>query len=179
MQIEYIKLCDLQEYKNNPRNNEKAIEAVAESIASFGFKVPIVADENKVIIAGHTRYKAAELLGLQEVPCIIASDLTPEKIKAYRLADNKVSELAEWDFEKLEKELAELTAFDIDMAAFGFDNAIFEEIEETIKQKERADLSDNVEGCFEVVIECETESEQEDIFNKLTGEGYKCRVLTL
>ena len=126
MQIEYIKLCDLQEYKNNPRNNEKAIEAVAESIASFGFKVPIVADENKVIIAGHTRYKAAELLGLQEVPCIIASDLTPEKIKAYRLADNKTAELAEWDFEKLEKELAELTAFDIDMAAFGFDESLFD-----------------------------------------------------
>ena len=125
MQIEYIKLCDLQEYKNNPRNNEKAIEAVAESIASFGFKVPIVADENKVIIAGHTRYKAAELLGLHEVPCIIASDLTPEKIQAYRLADNKTAELAEWDFEKLEKELAELTAFDIDMSAFGFDESLF------------------------------------------------------
>lgn len=127
MQIINLSINEIKEYENNPRINNKAIEAVQESIASFGFKVPIVLDENKVIIAGHTRLAAAARLGLDTVPCIIADDLTPEKVKAYRLADNKTAELAEWDFEKLEQELSELNAFDIDMSAFGFDAAIFDD----------------------------------------------------
>ena len=118
---------DLQEYKYNPRNNEKAIDGVAESIKEFGFKVPIIIDREGLIIAGHTRLKAAERLGIREVPCIVADDLTPKQIKAFRLADNKTAEFAEWDFELLEKELAELTAFDVDMSAFGFDESIFDE----------------------------------------------------
>ena len=126
MQIIEVAIDKLKEYENNPRNNEKAVEAVAESIKEFGFKVPVVIDTNYTIVAGHTRKKASELLGLETVPCIMANDLTPEKIKAYRLADNKTAELAEWDLEKLEKEMAELTAFDVDMSAFGFDEAIFD-----------------------------------------------------
>lgn len=118
---------DLRAYENNPRDNDGAVEAVAESIEQFGFRVPLVIDKNNVIICGHTRKKAAERLGLASVPCVIADDLTPEQIKAYRLADNKTAELAEWDFEALEKELAELTAFDLDMTAFGFDESIFDE----------------------------------------------------
>lgn len=125
MQIIEIAIDKLKDYENNPRNNEKAVEAVAESIKEFGFKVPIVIDSNYTIVAGHTRKKASELLGLEKVPCIIADDLTPEKIKAYRLADNKTAELAEWDFEKLEKEMTELTAFDVDMSLFGFDESLF------------------------------------------------------
>lgn len=127
MQIVEKKIEELKEYENNPRNNDDAVEAVAESIRQFGFKVPIVIDGNGVIIAGHTRRKAAVRLGLDTVPCIIADDLTPEQIQAFRLADNKTAELAEWDFEALEKELAELTAFDVDMSLFGFDESIFEE----------------------------------------------------
>ena len=111
-------IAELREYENNPRHNENAIDAVAASIKEFGFKVPIVIDENNVIIAGHTRRKAAEKLGMTLVPCIVADDLTPEQIKAFRLADNKVSELAGWDFEKMEQELAELSEFD--MTQFGF-----------------------------------------------------------
>lgn len=126
LKIQYIETGTLNEYVNNPRNNEEAIEAVAASIQEFGFKVPLVIDKNNIIIAGHTRKKAAELLGLEKVPCIVADDLTPEQIKAYRLADNKTAELAEWDFEKLEQELAELTAFDVDMTAFGFDESLFD-----------------------------------------------------
>ena len=113
-------------YENNPRENDGAVEAVAESIKQFGFKVPIIVDRDGVIVAGHTRKKAAERLGLSSVPCIVADDLTPEQIKAFRLADNKTGELAEWDFAALEKELAELTAFDVDMSAFGFDESIFD-----------------------------------------------------
>lgn len=88
MNIQEININDLREYENNPRNNDNAVEKVANSIKEFGFKVPIVIDQNNVIIAGHTRLKAAKQLGLEEVPCIIANDLTPEQVKAFRLADN-------------------------------------------------------------------------------------------
>lgn len=120
-------LSELKEYRHNPRNNDGAVEAVAESIKQFGFKVPIIIDSRGEIIAGHTRKKAAARLGLASVPCIVADDLTPEQIKAFRLADNKTGELADWDFSALEKELEELTAFDVDMSAFGFDESIFDE----------------------------------------------------
>lgn len=112
------KVSVLQEYENNPRNNDAAIDAVAKSIEEFGFKVPIVITKDHVIIAGHTRLKASLKLGLDEVPCIIADDLTEEQIKAFRLADNKTAELATWDFAKLEEELANI---EMDMSLFGFE----------------------------------------------------------
>jgi hypothetical protein len=113
------KIEELIPYENNPRNNEEAVKFVANSIKQFGFKVPIIIDKNNVIVAGHTRLKASEELGLKEVPCIIADDLTDEQIRAFRLADNKVSEKAEWDFNKLDLELGEL---DLDMTDFGFED---------------------------------------------------------
>lgn len=110
-------------YEKNPRKNDTAVSAVANSIREFGFKVPIVIDKSGTIIAGHTRYKAALQLGLQKIPCVIADDLTKEQVKAFRLADNKVGEIAEWDFNMLESEIAEIE--DIDMGLFNFDtNAI-------------------------------------------------------
>lgn len=122
MDVIEIQLSELKEYENNPRNNAAAVDAVAESIKKFGFKVPIIVDEDGVIVAGHTRKKAAERLGLNTAPCIIADDLTPEQIKAFRLADNKTGELASWDYEKLEAELAELAEYDMDysMLDYGF-----------------------------------------------------------
>lgn len=108
-------------YINNPRNNDAAVDAVASSIKNFGFKVPIVIDANNEIINGHTRLKAAKKLGLEEVPVIIANDLSPEQVKAFRLADNKVSELATWDDTLLSQELEELQGLDFDMSAFGFE----------------------------------------------------------
>jgi len=119
MQITNISVNELKEYENNPRYNEEAVEAVANSIKEFGFKVPIVIDRNKVIIAGHTRLKAALRLGMEEVPCIVASDLTPEQVKAFRLADNKVGEIASWDLDKLKIELENIDG--IDMSMFGFE----------------------------------------------------------
>ncbi len=118
MNIVYIKLKDLKPYEKNPRRNDEAVKYVAESIKEFGFKVPIVVDKNNVIVAGHTRYKASKKLHLEEVPCIIADDLTPDQIKAYRLADNKVGEIAEWDDELLLEELADI---DMSMDVFGFE----------------------------------------------------------
>lgn len=123
MQIEEVNINELTPYSNNPRNNDSAVDAVAASIKEFGFKVPIIIDKDNVIVAGHTRLKAAQKIGLETVPCIKADDLTPEQLKAFRLADNKVSELASWDFDKLEEELTELDALDLDfnMSDFGFD----------------------------------------------------------
>lgn len=121
MDIKVQKTEDLIPYEKNPRHNEDAITAVAKSIEKFGFKVPIVVDASNVIVNGHTRLKAAKYLGLKEVPTIIADDLTPEQIKAFRLADNKVGEIATWDEELLNAELDELADLDFNMTEFGFD----------------------------------------------------------
>ena len=172
MQIIDKKIGEIKPYEKNPRKNDNAVDAVASSISQFGFKNPIVIDGNNVIICGHTRYKAAKKLGLEKVPCVVADDLTDEQIKAYRLADNKVSELAEWDIDLLGEELDGI--FDIDMSDFGFDLS-----EEENTQTERDDLSDKVGETYEVIVECVNEIEQEQIYNKLIGDGYSCRVLTL
>lgn len=119
MEIIQKSIDELTPYEKNPRKNERAIEKVAASIREFGFKVPVVIDRDGVVAAGHTRLKAARLLGLDTIPCIIADDLTEEQIKAFRMADNKTAELADWDFELLDEELADIT--DIDMSEFGFD----------------------------------------------------------
>ena len=105
MIIHEIDVKDIQEYENNARKNEKAVALVVESIENYGFKVPVIVDKNNVLVAGHTRLKAAQQLGLEKIPAIIADDLTEEQIKAFRLADNKTAELSTWDFERLEQEL--------------------------------------------------------------------------
>lgn len=117
--VTYMDVDPLIPYANNPRLNDNAVDAVAASIKEFGFKVPIVVDSENVIINGHTRLKAAHKLGMKQVPVIVADDLTPEQVKAFRLADNKTSELAEWDLGKLDIELGSIA--DIDMGDFGFD----------------------------------------------------------
>lgn len=131
--VTYMDVDSLIPYANNPRLNDNAVDAVAASIKEFGFKVPIVVDGENVIINGHTRLKAAHKLGLKQVPVIVADDLTPEQVKAFRLADNKTSELAEWDIDKLDIELDGIP--DIDMDAFGFDVDI-DDIEEGTEVKE-------------------------------------------
>ena len=131
MEIVTKKLSEIKPYKNNPRNNDKAVEYVANSIKNFGFKVPIVIDKDNIIVCGHTRYKASQLLGLNTVPCVIADDLSKEQIKAFRLADNKVSEQATWNKDLLNIELDSLV--DFNMVDFGFDKFI----ETKTKQNER------------------------------------------
>lgn len=119
LKVEYRNVADLNPYANNPRLNDGAVDAVAASIKEFGFKVPIVVDSDGVIVTGHTRLKAAKKLGIDTVPVIVADDLTPEQVKAFRLADNKTGELAQWDLDKLDIELDGID--EIDMGDFGFD----------------------------------------------------------
>lgn len=117
--ITLMALADITPYENNPRNNEEAVEKVANSIKEFGFNQPIVVDKDNVIIVGHTRYLAVQELGLTEAPVIVTENLSEEQARAYRLADNKTGELAGWDFEKLALELEQVES--IDMGEFGFE----------------------------------------------------------
>lgn len=121
MQIIEMPIGDIYPCPNNPRSNEKAIEMLKESITDFGFKNPIIVDKNNVIIAGHTRHKAAQELGLQTVPCIMADDLTPEQVRAFRIVDNRTAEIAEWDISLLELELEALEIEDLDLSSYNFD----------------------------------------------------------
>lgn len=133
-----MKVADVIPYEKNPRKNDEAVKYVMESIKEFGFKVPIVIDKDNIIVAGHTRLKAAKKLKLEEVPCIIADDLTEEQIQAFRLADNKVAEKAEWDFDLLAGELDELV--DFDMSVFGFEENVIEEEAEVEEDDFEAEL---------------------------------------
>jgi len=109
MKIEQLNINDIKPYDKNPRKNDKAVDRVATSIKEFGFQQPIVVDKNMVIVVGHTRYKAAQKLKLSQIPVVIA-DVSEEKLQAYRIADNKLNELAEWDDDLLFEEISEITA---------------------------------------------------------------------
>lgn len=119
MKVQNVSIDKIKPYENNPRDNEAGVDAVANSIKEFGWQQPIVVDKDNVIIVGHTRYKAAKKLGMKEVPVVIASNLSDEQVRAYRLADNKTGELTDWNDDLLNEELNDL--LDIDMSDFGFD----------------------------------------------------------
>lgn len=118
MKVELLSIDKIIPYENNPRFNDNAVDAVAESIKEYGFKVPLIVDKYNVIVTGHTRFKACIKLGMSKIPVVRADDLTDEQVTAFRLVDNKVAEFAEWDIEKLEIELDGIV--DIDMSRFGF-----------------------------------------------------------
>jgi DNA modification methylase len=120
MRVELWNIEDVKPYPQNPRRNEHAVEAVARSIAEFGFRQPIVVDKKGVIVVGDTRHKAARRLGMKKVPVHVATGLTPTQVKGYRIADNKTADLAEWDEDRLIQELAELQKLDFDTDLLGF-----------------------------------------------------------
>lgn len=135
-------LEEIRPYENNPRKNDDAVDYVARSIDEFGFKVPIVIDKNGVIVAGHTRYKAAQKLGIKTVPCVVADDLTPEQVKAFRLADNKVSEFSTWNTDSLSFELGKIES--INMELFGFEiNSSNDEINKIIEDDFEEEIPEN------------------------------------
>lgn len=173
MQIVEKRLDELQPYENNPRRNENAVPYVAESIRQYGFKVPIVIDKDGVIVAGHTRYLAAQELEMEAVPCIVAGDLTEEQIREFRLVDNKVAEQSTWDFDALEEELAGLDfeGFDFGFPDFGGEDASggADETSSTFNYTEQ----------YGVIVICADESEQEQVYNRLTDEGFECKVVAV
>lgn len=170
-QIVYKKLSELHLNDRNPRINDNAVDVVAKSIEKYGFKNPLIVDTNGKIWCGNTRYKASKKLGLKEVPCIIADDLTEEQIREYALLDNKTNELADWDFELLGEELAELdlSDFDLDWGINEDDNS----------NKERIDKSDKLNDIYEITISCQNENDLENIYNEFIERGYKCKISTL
>lgn len=177
IEIVMRKIGELKPYENNPRHNDMAVDAVAASIQQFGFKNPVIIDKDGVIVAGHTRYKAAKKLGITDIPCISADDLSDEQIKAFRLADNKTAELAEWDEDLLGKEMQGI--INIDMSQFGFsvgEDELGEEMQDdkyTLKVKipqyeitgECPEISDMLDSskADELIQEVEATDIQEEI----------------
>ena len=162
MKIFDVALSELKAYKNNPRKiPSEAVDAVVNSIKEFGFKVPVIIDSDNVLIAGHTRVEAAKKLGFTEVPCVIADDLNEQQMKAFRLADNKTSELSSWDFEKLDVELKNL---DFNMAEFGFNEHVFDEsfIDDLMRGMEGSSKTEGDYFSISFTIEKEYKSRFDD-----------------
>lgn len=189
MNIIEIPVTQLKPYKKNARFNENAIPKVAQSIKDFGFKNPIIVDKDMSIIAGHTRLLAAKSLGLTKVPCIIADDLTPQQVKAFRLVDNRTSEFASWDFELLQTELDKIN---MDLSEYEFPDFTYEdelsadELESILDDdnnptdysrngdfSESSDVEKKEE--YKVEIICKNETEQESLFYELVKRGLKVR----
>lgn len=173
MEIKMVPLSAITPYENNPRKNADAVKYVRKSIEQFGFKVPMVLDAQNVIVCGHTRFLAAQEMGMEEVPCVYADDLSEEQIKAFRLADNKTAEMSVWDFEKLEIEIQGIS--EIDMSDFGFADAP-DVTDEPVSEN---DPSFNYAEQYGVIVMCSDEADQESVYNKLVEEGYTCKVVAV
>ena len=168
------KLEEIIPYEKNPRFNDDAVPAVARSIKEFGFKVPIIVDANNVIVAGHTRYKAAKKLKLETVPVIVADDLTEEQIKAFRLADNKVGEIATWDDGLLAGELEDI--LNIDMSDFGFDIGGITDTDEPEEDDYDEPLPEDPKACYgdiyklgNHILMCGDSTSSEDVEKLMNG----------
>jgi len=168
------------DYARNPRKNDHAVDKVAAAIREFGFRVPICAKSDGTVVDGHLRLKAAKKLGLTEVPVVLADDMSEAQIKAFRLSVNKLAELADWDNELLALEFGELEEMGFDLSLTGFETdeigALFDndgEDDDTLPDQKE------LHATFEIAVECKDETEQEVVFNLLTTEGYKCRILTI
>lgn len=180
MKVQNVSIDKIKPYENNPRDNEAGVDAVANSIDEFGWQQPIVVDKNNVIIVGHTRYLAAKKLGLKEVPVKVATGLTPEQVKAYRLADNKTGELTSWDNELLSSELNDI--LDIDMSDFGFDLNILDDEEEVQEDDFDEEIPEEPKSKLGQIYQlgrhrlmCGDSAKPEDV-KKLVG-GVKCDLL--
>ena len=174
LKIEYVDINSIKPYKKNPRKNEEAIPYVMESIKQFGFKNPVILDKDNVIVAGHTRIESAKRLGITEIPCIYADDLTDEQIRAFRLADNKVAEIAEWDIDLLDTELDDI--LNIDMSDFGFDLDLEDEEEKEIIEDEVPEVPEEPKAKLGDIYQlgnhrlmCGDSTKEEDVA-KLVGE---------
>ena len=174
LKIEYVDINNIKPYKKNPRKNEEAIPYVMESIKQFGFKNPVILDKDNVIVAGHTRIESAKRLGITEIPCIYADDLTDEQIRAFRLADNKVGEIAEWDIDLLDTELDDI--LNIDMSDFGFDLDLEDEEEKEIIEDEVPEVPEEPKAKLGDIYQlgnhrlmCGDSTKEEDVSKLMNG----------
>ena len=184
LNVKMMPIGDVVPYEKNPRLNDQAVDAVASSIREFGFKVPIVVDGKGVVVSGHTRLKAAKTLGLDEVPVIVADDLDDTKIKAFRLADNKVAELADWDESLLIKELEELDDLNYDMGQFDFELDLDDADGDGSDGDGSDDMGDipdniNVMETFALNVIVKDEAEQAELYEEMLGRGYEVKVVSL
>ena len=184
LNVKMMPIGDVVPYEKNPRLNDQAVDAVASSIREFGFKVPIVVDSKGVVVSGHTRLKAAKTLGLAEVPVIVADDLADTKVKAFRLADNKVAELAEWDESLLIKELEELDDLNYDMGQFDFEFDLDDADGDGSDGDGSDDIGDipdniNVMETFALNVIVKDEAEQAELYEEMLGRGYEVKVVSL
>ena len=184
LNVKMMPIGDVVPYEKNPRLNDQAVDAVANSIREFGFKVPIVVDSKGVVVSGHTRLKAAKTLGLAEVPVIVADDLDDTKIKAFRLADNKVAELADWDESLLIKELEELDDLNYDMGQFDFEFDLDDADgvgSDGDGSDDMGDIPDNINvmETFALNVIVKDEAEQAELYEEMLGRGYEVKVVSL
>lgn len=180
MEIKMMPIRDIKPYEKNPRKNKKAVPEVVKSIREFGFRQPLVVDTNMVLIVGHTRLLAAKQLKMKLVPVHVASDMSETQARAYRIMDNRTGEHALWDENLLLPELAALEELDekFDADFLGFHD--HDEAEDKEKEKkEKKKKEEEFKTMFEIVIECEDEETQQAIYERLSEEGLKCRVLSM
>ena len=172
MELKKMKLSDIKPYGKNPRKNDGAVDAVAESIKQCGYCSPIVVDENYEVLAGHTRLKALKKLGRKECEVVVKEGLTEEQKQKYRILDNKTGEFAEWDLDILQEQLK-----DLDFEGFDFGFAQYNVSD--INIVERKDLSDTLENEYKCMIDCENETQLQAIYEEMTERGFKCTISTL
>lgn len=159
MKVKNVSIQDVKPYPNNPRDNDKAVGGVAKSLQSFGWQQPIVVDKDNIIIVGHTRYKAAKQLGMKKVPVVVADKLTPEQVKAYRLADNKTGENAVWNNKEL---LAELDSIDSSKLFTGFETSeIFSDV---LDETDNSPIEENEKG---VTYSLKLRTQDKKLFDKI------------
>jgi len=174
LRVEMWKTGRVRPYENNPRANDSAVEAVAKSIENYGFRQPIVVDKKGVIVVGHARWKAAKRLGLTTIPVHVARDLTPAQARAYRIADNKTAELADWDDRRLVAELEALRDASENLEALAFTPKELSTLLGTVGDNTSLQYTTK----YEVIVECADEAQQRDVYEKMTKENCRCRVLT-
>ena len=165
----------LIEYSSNPRKNDEAVQEMVAAIKEFGFRIPIVALSDGLIVDGHLRYKAARYLGLKDVPVVLADELTKAQIKAFRLMANKSASWAQWDIELLKIEFEDLKELGYDLKLTGFELSEIDTLMETVDVDAPApkDESRNL-----LLVECEGERELEKLFNEIKERGFKCKVMS-
>ena len=166
-------------YARNPRKNDAQVDRMASAIREFGFRIPIVARSDGEVVDGHLRLKAAQKLGLKEVPVALADELTEAQVKAFRILANKSANWAEWEPDLLKLELQELQELDFDLELTGFDATELADIWLDGDGGQDEPKGEDYHESLSVVVDCEDEAQQEALFNEFTKRGLKCRVQSL